>query len=40
LLEIPTIDGYDALRAVPERNLTCPDCAVRTGEIPRVIVNN
>jgi hypothetical protein len=40
LIEIPTVNGYDALRAIPERNLTCPDCAVRTGEIPRIIVNN
>jgi len=40
LIEIPTVDGYDALRAIPERNTTCPDCAVRTGEIPRAIVNN
>lgn len=40
LIEIPTVNGYDAFRAIPERNITCPDCAVRTGEIPRVIVNN
>ncbi len=40
LLEIPSATGYDAFRAVPERNLTCPECAVRAGEIPRIIVNN
>ena len=40
LLEIPTATGYDAIRAVPERNLVCPECAVRAGEIPRIIVNN
>ena len=40
LIVIPSASGYDAFRAVPERNLVCPECAVREGEIPRMIVNN
>jgi hypothetical protein len=40
LVEFPSINGYDALRALPERNIVCPDCAVRVGEIPRAIFTN
>jgi hypothetical protein len=40
LLEIPSIDGYDAFRAIPEDQLTCPSCAVAAGVLPRVIVSN
>ena len=40
LLEIPSASGYDAFRAVPERNLVCPECAVRSGEIPRIVATD
>ncbi len=42
IIEIPSISSYDALRALPEKTLICPgslvpDCAVRSGELQRVI---
>lgn len=42
VIEIPSVMGYDALRAIPEKSLICPntfvpDCAVRNNEFPRVI---
>jgi hypothetical protein len=42
VIEIPAVAGYDALRAIPEKSLICPDtlvpdCALRNGEFPRVI---
>lgn len=42
VIEIPAIPSYDALRAIPERSLLCPgslvpDCAVRSGELARVV---
>jgi hypothetical protein len=40
LLEIPSSTGYDAFRAVPERNLVCPECAVRSGEIARIVATD
>jgi hypothetical protein len=42
VIEIPSISGYDALRAIPEKSLICPgsfvpDCALRNNEFPRII---
>jgi hypothetical protein len=39
LVRIPSISGYDAFRAIPEAQLTCLDCAVRSNLIPRVIIS-
>jgi len=42
VIEIPSVSGYDALRAIPEKSLICPgtfvpDCALRNNEFPRII---
>lgn len=37
LLELPSITSYDELRALPEAELVCPDCAVRNGTVQRVV---
>jgi hypothetical protein len=42
IIEIPSIANYDALRAIPEKSLICPntfvpDCALRNGEFQRII---
>jgi len=39
-IEITAVDGYDAARALPSRNLMCIECAMRAGEIQRAIVSN
>lgn len=36
-VEIPSVMGYDAARAIPSRNLMCVECALRTGEFQRAI---
>lgn len=36
-VELPSVANYDALRALPEFQLDCLDCAVRLGLIQRVI---
>lgn len=35
--DIPTIDGYDSLRGMGFGTAFCPDCAVRAGEIQRLV---
>jgi len=40
MVEIPTVMGYDAFRALPEAAVTCLDCSVRDGTFPRVIRSN
>ncbi|HEX3761839.1 MAG TPA: hypothetical protein VHW23_24235 [Kofleriaceae bacterium] len=42
LIEIPAVDGYKALRAIPEAAVMCPgtlvpDCSLRTALFPRVV---
>lgn len=42
LIQIPSLAGYDALRAIPEADLMCPDtlvpdCSLRTAQFPRVV---
>jgi hypothetical protein len=39
LVEFPSVNGYDALRAVPERDIVCPDCAVRSGDMTSAMIN-
>ncbi len=39
LLEVPSVDGYDDARALPESSLACPRCAVRDGILPRAAVS-
>jgi len=36
-VEIPTVSGYDAYRAQGAATALCPECAVRAGDIQRVI---
>jgi hypothetical protein len=38
-IEIPTVTGYDAARALPSRNLMCVECAVRANDFQRAIVS-
>jgi hypothetical protein len=38
-IDIPTINGYDAFRAMGTSLAICPECFVRSGEIQRVIVS-
>lgn len=38
-IEIGSITGYDAARALPSRNLMCVECALRAGEFQRAIIS-
>ncbi len=38
-IEIPTVSNYDAIRALPASTIMCPECAVRAGEVQRIIVS-
>jgi hypothetical protein len=35
----PTVNGYDMLRGMGTANAFCPECAVRAGELQRVIIS-
>ncbi len=35
--DVNTATGYDALRAVPSRNIMCIDCALRAGDFQRAV---
>jgi hypothetical protein len=37
LFDISTVSNYDALRALPSRNIMCTDCALRGGDFTRVV---
>jgi len=37
VFEIPSINGYATLRTMPSAHPMCLDCAVRTGDFPRVV---
>ena len=40
LIQVPSLtNGYDGIRALPERDLKCPECAVITGDVTRIITN-
>jgi hypothetical protein len=38
-IDVPTITSYDAIRAMGTGVTFCPECAVRVGEIQRVIIS-
>lgn len=38
-IEIPTVSNYDAIRAQPSGNIMCIECAVRAGEVQRIITS-
>jgi hypothetical protein len=40
LLEIPTVNDYASLEAIGERDLVCPECAVREGVFPRILTSD
>lgn len=37
LFDISTVTDYDAVRALPSRNIMCIDCAVRSGDFQRAV---
>jgi hypothetical protein len=37
MFDIPSVAGYDALRATPSANVMCLECAVRTADFQRVV---
>jgi hypothetical protein len=39
VVDVPTVTGYDALKAMGFANIQCPECAVRANEIQRVLMS-
>jgi hypothetical protein len=39
VFDVASVTSYDTLRALPSSTVMCLECAVRAGDVPRVVIS-